>query len=333
MIDSVRAWRDRLRATDPADHRGLLSVGGIRAVWTDALDALTDEALEQIASAPGTPWASAAMAVPRTVPTSPVEWCAVLLTRGTEVTLKPPSTHPGVVPLLVEAARAVDLPLAADADRSSLLRAELAVVQGGDEAVAAVRAARGDRPTLGFGHRFSVAWIRDPRSMVGLAADTARFDGRGCMSPVLALTDLGLEEAAEALGEAMAAQALALPRGSLLPEEGAALREHRARARVGGGLLAGPDWAVLVGPLPDDEPPGLVRAIRLAHADRATAAAWLAARRDQLSTVGTDDPELRLPGVRVCAPGAMQRPPLHRIHDGVDWVSLAVARPQNPWVV
>src|SRR5690606_33596245 len=142
----------------------LLSEAGIRAVWREALLALTDDALDAVAAIPGDPYATAAMAVPRTVPTAPVEWCAVLLARGTAVALKPPSGHPGLVPLLVDAARAVGLPLTARADRAALSDAELAVVQGGDDTVAAVAAARAGRPTLAFGHRFSVAWIRDPSS-------------------------------------------------------------------------------------------------------------------------------------------------------------------------
>ena len=136
-----------------------------------------------------------------------------------------------------------------------------------------------------------------------------------------------VEQALEILAAAMADQADRLPRGSLLPEEGAVLREHRARARVRGQLRAGPDWAVLGGPLPDEEPVGLVRAIHLARVERAQAVSWLQRRVDQLSTVGTDDADLALPGVRVSLPGEMQRPPLHRLHDGLDWVSLAVARP------
>jgi hypothetical protein len=48
--------------------------------------------------------------------------------------------------------------------------------------------------------------------------------------------------------------------------------------------------------------------------------------RRWLSTAGTDRPldeaALRQTGVhRVCALGQMQRPPLFRLHDGVDWIA------------
>ncbi len=325
-VDRVRRWRDRLLAVDPAPTGGLLSAAGLRVVWREALEALGDEALATVGALPGEPWATAAMAVPSTVPTAPIEWCGVLLARGTAVTLKPPAVHPGLVPLLVEAARAEGLPLALDADRSALLHAELAIVQGGDDTVAAVAAARGGRPTLGFGHRFSVAWIREVRSLRGVAEDAARFDGRGCMSPTAVFTDLPLDEALPALADALAEMERRLPRGALLPEEGAALREHRARACAVGRVAEGPGWAALATAPRAEEPVGLVRAIHLhAVADRSAFRSWAERHLGRLSTVGTDDP-LELPGVRICAPGDMQRPPLLRLHDGVDWVTRAARR-------
>jgi hypothetical protein len=124
----------------------------------------------------------------------------------------------------------------------------------------------------------------------------------------------------------MADQERALPRGRLLPEEGALWREHRARARATGRVLEGDGWVVCATPARAEEPVGLVRAVHL-HVvpDRAAFLRWVEPHVPRLSTIGTDD-ALEVPGVRICAPGSMQRPPLLRLHDGLDWVRLASSR-------
>ncbi|MEQ1508417.1 MAG: hypothetical protein ABMB14_39670, partial [Myxococcota bacterium] len=137
----VRAWRDRLRAIDPTAWSGPLSVSGARAAWEAALDALTDSGLADAIGRPGEPFPAAAVVVARTVSTAPIEWCAVLLGRGTRVVLKHPTGEPGIAPALVEAADAVGLPLTATDDRAALADLPLVVAMGADPSIAAIRAA------------------------------------------------------------------------------------------------------------------------------------------------------------------------------------------------
>ena len=52
--------------------------------------------------------------------------------------------------------------------------------------------------------------------------------------------------------------------------------------------------------------------------DRSAALELLRPWARWLSTVGTDEPGTDWLGARVCALGQMQRPPVDRLHDGVD---------------
>jgi hypothetical protein len=321
--DRVRRWLAGLRGAQPP--RGLLSPAGAALVWREALDALSDEALDAAWSIPGPGWASVGMAAPRTVPTAPLEWCAVALGRGARFVLKPPAEDPSVGAFLAATAQAAGLPLVLDPDRSALLDPDLAVVMGTDETVAAVRTARGGRAVLGFGHRTSFAWVTDPASAPAVAEDAARFDGRGCLSPALVLTPGDPEALAEALARALAAVEACVPRGDLTPIEGARLRLRTARDRIAGRLREGPGWAVsVVAAAPEEALPRWLPVLSVADAPAALAAV----DATHLSTVGADAPFPAPSGARVVPCGRMQRPPLLRRHDGIDWLgALAGARP------
>lgn len=324
MKSAVRRWRDRLRRTDPAPCLPL-SDAGVRAVWHTALDALHDDALDAAWAVPGTPFDTAAMAVAHHVFTAPIEWCAVLLGRGTRVLLKPPADQPGLVPLLVAAAEAEGLPLSASPQRSALDAAELVVAMGSAETADRIRAEHARSTVLAFGHRFSAAWITRPESMLEVARDAALHDGRGCMSPVAVGTSLPLDVAVDALAEAMATVEAEIPRGSLEPTESARLRARRALALAAGTLREGTGWSVHGLPAERFVPSGLPRSLAVHPlADREAFVRWVEPWASLLSTVGTDDPDLRLDAARVVGPGEMQRPPILRLHDGVDWVRATV---------
>jgi hypothetical protein len=313
----VRSWLAALAATDPPP--GALSPEGARLVWREALEALRPAALDEALARPGPGWSSMGMACPRTVPTAPLEWCAVALGRGTRVTLKVPADDPGAGALLAETAQGFGLPLVATTDRAALVEPALAVVMGSDDTVAAVRAARAGRPVLAFGHRSSVAWLTDLGSVGALSEDAARFDGRGCMSPTVVYTPLDPDEVAAALALALARSQARWPRGRLSPLEGARLRVRLGRDRVAGRLHEGAGWAVSVVSDPPDE--ALPRWLPVVHRAR-----WADALREldpaHLSTVGADDAVDVPPAARRAPFGQMQRPPLNRLHDGVDWLGL-----------
>lgn len=342
--DDVRRWRDRLRAFDAGSEPGVLSPEGARLAFTAALDALSDPALDVAAGIPGAPYGEAVVVTARTVPGAPIEWVAALLGRGARVVVKHPAGDPGWTGALVDAARAVGLPLSATSARGEVSTADLVVAMGSDDTAAAVRAsARPEAKVLAFGHRFSVAFVRgsdiaeDPvvpdgfRDAWGaLAADVATYDGRGCFSPVAVFTDADPDVATEALADALRRAHARWPRGHTSPIEGATTRARGALARVTGREITGDGWAVHQLPVEFFEPTTLPRAVALhpvPDVDAAIAAVRPWAR--WLSSVATDVPgsgdAWRAIGAsRVCSPGRLQRPPLDRLHDGVDWLHEVV---------
>lgn len=318
---AVRAW---LRGLDPADGPGRAQhPADRRLAWEAALGAITDAALDEALRPPGPGWASVGFACPSTVPTAPLEWCAVALARGAEVVLKAPVEDPGPATWLAQTAQAAGLPLTATTDRGALLGPALAVVMGADETVAAVRAARGGRPVLGFGHRFSVAWVADPAAVDGaaLSRDLVLHEGRGCLSPVAWFTPRPALLADRVFDEVLARRT-----PCLTPAEGAGRRLRLARERIAGRVVhEGPGGAVTLHPggPPAEAFPGWVAIVPAADPD----AVWAAVDLPHLSTVGTDAPVAVPPGVRGVALGEMQRPPLVRLHDGVDWLAALAGGP------
>jgi Acyl-CoA reductase (LuxC) len=317
-LDRVIAWLDDLRGVDPSAAGAPLSPAGARWARDAALAGLAPEALRAAAAIEGRPFASAAMVVARTVFTAPIEWAAVLLARGTALSLKVPHDRPALGAWLAETAARRGLPLTATTDRAGIGGAELLVAMGSDASVAALDAVQGPVRKLLFGSRFSVAWLTDLASVDGLAEDAALYDGRGCMSPVAVATPLDAGVVAARLAEAMARAEVRAPRGDISATEAAQIRTRRALARATGAVHEGPGWAVLTAPAAAFVPSPLPRVLAVHSVQDVWA--WLAPWSAALSTIGTDDPALSWPGARVCALGAMQRPPLDRLHDGVDWL-------------
>lgn len=326
MWHAVRRWRDRLAEAAPPRFTDLSTEGAV-AARAAALAALDDDALDTVARVDVRPFPSAVVVCARTVFTAPLEWCAVLLGRGTEVVLKMPTGEPGWAPDLVAAAEAEHLPLSWTEDRAVVGRHPLVVAMGSDAAVTDIR--RAVSPTarvLAHGHRFSAAWITRSESWADVARDLAMYDTRGCMSPAVVFTPLPLDDALDELAVAMARAEERWPRGRVAGIEGATLRSRTALARAVGQSRVGYGWALHVLPGDQLEPTPLPRASTVvAVADRREAMDLLSAHRAWLSTVGTDDPEsaeawLDAGACRVCRPGQMQRPPLVRMHDGENWL-------------
>ncbi|MEQ1566843.1 MAG: acyl-CoA reductase [Myxococcota bacterium] len=333
-LGRVVAWRELVRGLDPATIGSPLSPAGVRAALDAALEPLTDDALARAASVSGRPFSTACVVVARTVFTAPLEWCAVLLARGTAVVVKHPEGAPGLAPHLVAAAREVGLPLGATADRTAVFGPELLVAMGNDDTIGALSGVPAERALL-FGARFSIAWVREVRSLEAVAADAALHDGRGCMSPVAVATPLPFAEVLPALAAAMANAERAVPRGAISAWEAARIRDRRALARAVGQAVEGPGWAAHGLPPDRFDPTALPRVLAV-HTlpDLAAFTRWIGPAAAHLSTVATDDPSLLpgegargpilFPGARVVPVGAAQRPPLDRLHDGVDWLRQTV---------
>lgn len=328
MIAAVRAWRDALRTVDPTAAMPFLSPEGARAGWSAAWEALDDASLAEAIAGEGAPYATATVVAAGAVPTAVIEWVAVLLARGTAVLVKHPAGEPGITGFLVDAARRHGLPLAATDDRRAI-DAELVVAMGSDETIAAIGASLpASSRFLGHGHRFSIAWVTG--DWPGLAEDLALYDGRGCLSPVIAFTPVGVDQAVPALASAMRTAQARWPVGTIDPVEGAAIRAREALARVVGRVERGDGWSICVLPADRVVPQALPRSVALVcGVDPSAAAAIVAPWGRWLSLLGTDDDAIaeafvRAGVTRVAALGRMQRPPLIRTHDGEEWLRQVV---------
>ena len=321
---AIRSWRDRLRHADLSDIARSLSPRGHRDALDAALDALDDTSLESAWSPAGQPFTRATLLAAATVTTAPIEWCAVLLGRGAQVTLKVSSRAPGLASVLAQTARSEGLPLTVTTRRDvAMHETELLVAMGSDATIAAVKAhVRPHTRYLGFGHRFSVAWVTTHTQWDAVADDLTLHDGRGCMSPTWILTSLDPVASAQHLSRAMAARQRDRPLGVRADAEHGQIRARRALGQVLGHVLVRPDHEIHVLPTEHVVPGALPRCVALSHVPhRDDVHRLLHPWRPRLSTVGTDDPSLpALGAVRVCALGQMQRPPLQRLHDGIDWL-------------
>lgn len=326
-LDRVIAWLDDVRALDVAGLCPHLSPAGARAALDAALAALSPDDLARAVDRPGVPFDRATMVVARTVFTAPLEWAAVLLTRGTALTLKPASDDRDFARTIAQRAHDHDLALQTTDERAVVTGVPLVVAMGSDATVATIRdLVDADARYLGFGHRFGAAWLTTAAGFAALGPDLALHDGLGCMSPAAVLTDWPLDDALEALAATWREVDRKLPAGPLAGLTGARIREREALAKVVGRVDRGAGWSVHALPLSRFRPAALPRSVVLhAAVSRDEAGQLLARHESTLSTVATDDPALALPGpARRCAPGEMQRPPLDRLHDGVDWLSATM---------
>jgi hypothetical protein len=232
-----------------------------------------------------------------------------------------------VDPELGACAEVVQFPGADAACADALCAADCVVATGSDETIAALAArVLAPRRLVGHGHKLSVAALGpDLRSDTAerLALDVALWDQLGCLSP-LAVYAVGGADPAEALAAALAALETRLPRGRV-PSHADALAAHeRAGAELRGVAVwtgAGGAWSVVREPAARWRPAPLHRFVRVHTV--ADAAGLLDALRPlgphlacvALEGFGPESTALAaacagLGASRVCAPGAMQAPPL-----------------------
>jgi Acyl-CoA reductase (LuxC) len=243
---------------------------------------------------------------------------------------------------------------------AALCEAECVVATGSDAAVAAIarcfeasrgHAASGPRRFVGYGHRSSLAMLGShatrgdalTATATALALDIALWDQLGCLSP-LAVHVVGADRraagrVAEALAAALAAAEQRSPRGRIEPAAAAAIARERAEAEMRDATVLssrGTEWSVVCEPDAQRRSAPLHRFVRVKPS--ASVEACLAALRPQggqlaavaLAGFGADTAEIgaalaELGASRVCAPGAMQSPPLGWPRDNLR-VLLPLAR-------
>jgi hypothetical protein len=326
--DAIQIWLTQLSQTPASTIDSPLSPEGrIHALQT-ALSLLTPHTLK-IAMAEATTFRHVTMVVASTVFTAPIEWCAVLLGRGASVTLKVPTQQPTMLDWLVVPAQHLGLPLTVTTQRDAIQSADLVISMGSDDTTKAIKSAISAKSQyLGFGHKFSVAVVTTHDQWQHVAQDATLYDGRGCFSPAAIFTTLPIQEAANALFCALQSTQSKIPRGDISSYEAAAIRSRGALATVTGTCHASATESVHLLPISQFKPYGLPRSIAIYAVDKIEHA--LDAVRpyaSHLSIVGTDNAEagwLRLGASRVVALGDMQRPPLNRLHDGIDWLKATI---------
>lgn len=318
----------RLRGRDAEALGQGLSAAGAAAALGTAISAINAEGLAAELATPGRRPARVVIVVAYGVFTSPIEWCALLLAAGCVVHLKAPARDPALCLALAEDMRAEGLPCTASPDRR-LPACDKVLAFGGDAGVAAV-AAGSAAPVVQHGHRMSVLLTEgDPVLAHAWAWDAAWYDTRGCLAPtaLFCLGDPG--PLVEALHEAMGQAAMAMPRGACDPGLGPEWRRRVGLARRLGRALVGEEHAVLQLPAAHFLPLALprmivVHAIEDGHALHRLLRPWAA----HLSTLGTEDwlrhwrdaPQwwpVYAAFPRLAQPGALQRPPFPRRHDGL----------------
>jgi hypothetical protein len=233
-----------------------------------------------------------------------------------------------------------------DERMGALLEAGCIVASGSDETVAAVRARVAPPQRLvAYGHRLSVAALGAAATRGDgledtarrLALDVALWDQLGCLSPIVVYVEgeAAADAASEALAAALAEAEQRMPRGKIEPRAAALIAHERARAelraaageRVTLRASEGTAWSVVREARCEVLPAPLHRFVRVMPvADRAQLLDALAPLAPHLAAIavegfGAATPRLardlaQLGASRLCAPGALQAPPLGWHHDG-----------------
>jgi len=285
--------------------------------------------------------------------------CGLLLKAGNLVKLA--RRDPVFPSLFVESVRAVDAGLAdrvaildwprtdTAVTQAALAAAEAVIAYGDDRSVAALRQLCPPRATfLGYGNKASFALLAKeamtaanlPALAKAAAFDVSVYDQQGCLSPHVIYVEergeLGPRQFAAALAQAMGEYELRVPRGTLTPEEAAAVMtlrsgyQFRAATDARIAVWASPkpnDWAVIYEDDPSFQPSCLNRVVYVKPTDGFPRVLEAVRRYAGLiSTVGVAAAEDRAANLaeelsrlgihRVCPIGQMQRPPLSWPHDG-----------------
>ena len=258
---------------------------------------------------------------------------------------------------LAKALEIVRFPPEDEAALGAFLDGDCVVATGSDETIASIRQRlRPDQRFVAYGHRFSVA-VFGPHllddseaaedAIRGLALDVARWDQRGCLSPVvLYLVGQSLDqrvEIARRLSDQLAEIARHAPLGEISPPERARRSTERAEAKMRAAVSEGvrvfesDEATVVLEETADPRPAPLCRFLRaipvadwtelrgtLRPFDRHLSSAAVAGFSDRERSVLEDT--LSASGIsRIAQPGRLQTPPIDWPHDGLP-VFLPFAR-------
>ena len=319
MLDAAVAALARLRAQDASCLGQGLSPENAQACLHQAIRPLNRESLAAACAAAKPVPSSIAIVVPYGVFTTPIEWTAIAVASGASVHLKAPSRDPAFVRCMAEIFCDQGFDVTWSTDRS-MPSVDAVLAFGDDASVAAIREQNRNATVVGYGHKFSVAFVTgDPAVVAGaLAMDLVRYDGRGCMAPVAVFCTSDPVALGAAVADALRRAELRWPRGSVDPSMGPEWRRRMGLARIVGEAWSGSEWAVTVTPATHFRPVALPRMASIHPVSgRDELVARLAAWTPWLSTMGTDAEGVDVPGVhRVCRLGWMQAPIIPRHHDG-----------------
>ena len=256
----------------------------------------------------------------RTLPASMMRATLMARLLGARVHIKPASGQADLGRALALADPEVRLEDFSSGDEEALqaaiAKADAVVVLGSDETVRAVRGHMPDtKPFVGYGHKLSVAWLDrvDQHALWGLAHDLCAWDQAGCLSPQVVWTSGEPEAVALDLADAVRSIEAALP--MVLPDAAVASRRTaRTYAEMVGAVVETDTALICALPTATFRPSPGHRVLWVCPA----APDVLNTLGQHISTIGISG-ALGVPlpeGVRRCALGQMQRPPLTWMHDG-----------------
>ncbi len=315
---TVRALA-RLRAEDASGLGQGLGPDNAQACLHQAIRPLNSESLAAAVAHAGPMPASVAIIVPYGVFTTPIEWTAIAVAGGSSVHLKAPVRDSGLVRVMAGIFSDEGLPVTWSTERS-LPDVDAVLAFGTDESIAEVQDAYTGSTVVGYGHKFSLAFVSgNPETAArSLAMDLVRYDGRGCMAPAAVFCSGDCDAFAAALADALQEAEARWPRGAVDPALGTEWRRRLVLGRVLGRVWSGSEWAVTVSPAEYFVPMALPRMANIHPVrDGVELAERMKPWAPWLSTLGTDAPETEIDGIhRICALGWMQAPSIPRNHDG-----------------
>jgi len=350
LAAAATAWREdaelaralpAVARLDPPMVAALLPLVA-EAFDADAMAALIESELGTGATARPAPTGVALVAyvLASNVPALALPAIALACLVGAAVVVKSGRDDPLSATVFQRALAAVDPDLAAtvvtaywpgglpDLEEILFARADVAVLTGGEPAIAAL-ARRVGRRLVTHGPRVSVAAVareglEDVEQVAhAVALDVALYEQRGCLSPRAVYVESGGRLAprdfAERLAAALDALAERLPPVSADVEERAAARVLREGADWTSGttVLRGPGGIVLYDEDPSFRPTLPARSLRVHPiASLAALPELLPAARIECLGLAAGDPRGLVPALRehgvsrLCPVGRMQRPPL-----------------------
>lgn len=332
LADLERAGLPLLEATVATGFSAEVATEGLKAEF----DAWTSEALDaagaELAALDSARFPESVLIIaPRTLPASTLRQCLFARMMGATVRLKPASGQGAIARAIAAVDPGVSVTPFSSNDppsvRDAVQASDTTVVQGGDEAVQAVRAwVPPGGGFVGYGHKVSAAWLSaypTEADLVGLAYDLCAWDQAGCLSPQVAWVEApgDVDKIAGRLAGHLRQLEQRLPMAATGADLDAARYPMLTLAEMAG--TAHKTQTALVAALANGT-------FRFSPAPRSL---WLlAASHDVLSALGMgESPTLSSLGigegvaaadlpigaaVRRCSLGAMQRPPLDWQHDG-----------------